>query len=518
MNCDTHVVRKLQSSLTLLGALVYFINCLHSRPDDGSYARKLARVIFPLTPDANSPNLLFNSRDDPDGRGLPYAIGGVMYLRDILLKPTGTTYRFSEIALLDEDVFRYAIGCLPEDVTAILFKVTIQRHDHLAGYIPQRKGVTKRRAPRREEVELDRQFPELQGIVEEVLAETAEGCAAPPEEVRIGDVLEKILQQYASDIMQKCGNLRGQGPVSSFCPLVQYERQHLNFDDINTLDLGHLFTQVQWRQGTPDDWDRAFDRLFPDVNHIDHFHTSHFGTCRYYRTYREWLQKLPKDRGLEVRAALEEKIAELAWIPATKSDRLWDYSMGDESWIKVPNPTARGPKILVNLRVPGRVHLANKDADEEAEILENLEEETRRRRHFALREEEEEDSSDDGPQVLLNRNRHRAGVASRPVYSRTSHNARARSHSKRTSGSHLGRSNRNTTAAWSHSKVAGPSRASSRTTITPNSNCTLRGNRNASAGPSQARSHAPAPPQNLLLDDENSDGWSPPPVHQAFDP
>jgi len=382
----------LQGSLLLVGALVFFINSLHSRPDDGSYARKLCGAIFPLTHDAGSPDLIVRTRNRDEGEGIPYAIGSVMYLRDILLKPTASTYRFSEVKLIPEDVFNYAIGCLPDDVTRCLFKTSILKHARLAGYVPQRKGFTKRRAAREEE-DLERQFPELEGAVVEVHAETAEGNQAPPEEIAVDGLLESILQQYASDIMQKCGNARGNHQLASFCPLVQYERQHISFDDINTLDLTRLFSQVQWRRGTPEEWDGAFDRLFPPRSHIDAVSTAHFHGCCYYTKYREFQIKLNEEQCDEVRGMLHGKVNELAWIPATKSDRLWDYSEGDRSWKKVPIPNMRGPRILVNPVSGGQVNITN-DPHDDARVLEQLEEEAEQARNIALREEEEEDSDD----------------------------------------------------------------------------------------------------------------------------
>lgn len=56
MNSDSLQVRMLDSSLLLLGALVYYINCLHSRPDDLSHSRSLCGAIFPLTDDPESPD------------------------------------------------------------------------------------------------------------------------------------------------------------------------------------------------------------------------------------------------------------------------------------------------------------------------------------------------------------------------------------------------------------------------------------------------------------------------------
>lgn len=393
MNSDSIQIRMLHSSLVLVGALVFFINSLHSRPDDGQYARQLYRAIFPLTVDGRSPDRLVRSRNQDEEAGIPYAIGGVMYLRDIVLKPWGTTYRFSEMAVLQDDVFQHAVGCLPEDINRWLFQAGIHRLSRLVGYVPQRKGYTRRRQGKEDE-DLERQFPQLEGVVDKVVAETDEGLFGPSEDVRIGDVLEKILQQYASDIMQKVGNPRKQAPVVSYCLLVQYDRQQLGIDDINTLNLGPLFAQVQWRRATRQEWREAFNRMFPPVDHVDSYSTSHFRGCRYYHTFRDLLLKLDPQRGLFVRNLLKRKIAELAWIPAPKSDRLWDYTLGDGSWAKGPFPDECGPRILVNPRSGGQVNIKNTISDD-VEVLYKLEAEAEKARNALLREEEEEESDEE---------------------------------------------------------------------------------------------------------------------------
>jgi hypothetical protein len=394
MNGDALQVRMLRGSLLLLAALVFYINCLHSRPDDGSFARKLCRVIFPLTLNHNSTNRIIRSANVDGGEGIPYARGGVMYLRDIKLKPTESTYRFSAEMWVDDDIFNHAIQCLPEDAARFLFNAGIQRHARRIGYIPQRKGKTKRRADREDE-ELGLQFPEYEGILQEINVEADDGRLAPPERVDVGRAMENLLQQYASDILQKCGNPREKSSVVSYSPLLQYDRQHLSFDDINTLNLGYLFNQVQWRRATPNEWEEGFERMFPPPSYIDPFSTAHFAGCTYYVHYRYFLDLLTPDRVREVREKLKKKIAELAWIPATKSDRLWDYSLGDASWNKGPHKE-KGPRILLNRRIVGEVNL-DQHVHADLDLLGELDDAAAARRRVDLREEEEEEGSDREP-------------------------------------------------------------------------------------------------------------------------
>jgi len=69
----------------------------------------------------------------------------------------------------------------------------------------------------------------------------------PEDIVIVGATLETIWQQYASDIMQKVGNPHNHNlAVTSYSHLTQYHHQQLCINDINTLDLHQLFSQIQW--------------------------------------------------------------------------------------------------------------------------------------------------------------------------------------------------------------------------------------------------------------------------------
>ena len=78
------------------------------------------------------------------------------------------------------------------------------------------------------------------------------------ENIHLGDALNKIMEQYASDNFQELGNLTGaNSPVVSYCPKTQYKHAYLSIKDINTLNLTGLFFQVQYRRATPAEWEWA---------------------------------------------------------------------------------------------------------------------------------------------------------------------------------------------------------------------------------------------------------------------
>ena len=392
MNREAIEVRKHDHSLLLLAALIYFVNSLHSRPDDSSYGRGLCRAIFPTTFDP-SPYLLYRQQNDDEP--VPYGIGGVMYLRPIALQPDASTIRFIQFRRMSDQVFKFALGCEREETTMYLFRHRLPQRSHEPGYVPQRKGFTKRRTVDKDQ-EVVRQFPEFEGTLEEVTIDNSEGIEVLEETIDIGECLENILQQFASDIMQKVGNPKGESKVVSYSPLAQDRRRLLSIEDIDTLHLGSLFSQVQWRLATYNEWQTTISRLFPDINHREPISVSHFLTCRYYLTYKELIFKLPADRRKEFNATLRSRISKLTWLPSTKADRLWDYMLGDDTWQKEPYRNHRGPKIMINPENAGSVDMTpvsqqdDETEEEESEESEDEETNTVRPRVADKREEEEE--------------------------------------------------------------------------------------------------------------------------------
>ena len=294
-----------------------------------------------------------------------------MYLRPIELKHEGKTIRFSEFKKLPSKVFRYALGCYPEDVDTYLFRGKIDQRTREKGYVPQRKGITKRWSDDEDE-DRTRHFPDLEGTVERVGIHDGDGVEVLEETVDIGGCLDRILEQYATDILQKLGNPKGDTKVVSYSALKQDERSRLRFTDIDTLELGRLFTQVQWRRAKAHEWATSFNRLFPTINHKEPVSVAHFPSCRYYINYKNLIYKVSSQQRHEIRRQLKMKFKDVCWIPSTKADRLWDFSVGDDTWQQIPHRHHKGPKIIVNPRNEGIVTMntSREDTDSDADSAE----------------------------------------------------------------------------------------------------------------------------------------------------
>ncbi|KAF9522442.1 hypothetical protein CPB83DRAFT_899623 [Crepidotus variabilis] len=399
VNSDTLQVRMLEQSLMLVAGLVYQVNCLLSRPDDGSQARRIQKAIYPLTSDRESPYLLVKNltieREAEDyPSGIPYAPGGMLYLRDIVLKPSSVIYQFHlpSYLRLPDAAFKYAFGCLRPDVTRFLFKAGVTQRARFVGYVPQRKGFTKARAAPENEM-TERSFPAFNDDVQNVVVMNDEGDEVQADQINLRERLDNLIQQFASDLLQKLGNpVDKTKGITCYSSLSQPARQKIGIHDVNTLSLGGMFNQLQWRRATPEEWERSVRHLLPPSSHCVTMSTYHFPGCRYFELYKELMQALEPAKGKECRKALMAVLRDLAWLPATRSDRLWLYDVLDESWNRVPCENLGGPRLYVNPVAGGRIDVTNHTA-QDLVALRQVEE---RQRVDGLREEQEESSAGGG--------------------------------------------------------------------------------------------------------------------------
>jgi hypothetical protein len=139
--------------------------------------------------------------------------------------------------------------CNIEDVGRVIFNAGVPQNAAREGYVPQQKGYTFRRRgsiTEQRRVRLDK----LNAIVAfpEANIEDLEDDLRVPQmdQVHAADHVARILEQFASDIMQKLGNSRGHmHPFASFSSLSGDECIRLYLAEINTLNLNGFFNQIQ---------------------------------------------------------------------------------------------------------------------------------------------------------------------------------------------------------------------------------------------------------------------------------
>jgi hypothetical protein len=202
--------------------------------------------------------------------------------------------------------------------------------------------------------------------------------------IRLAVAIPEILEQMASDFMQKLGNpRRGRGlPFASYGGLTQYERVQLSFQDLNTLKLDTLFNQIQWRRATEQEWTFIFRIIFPPAGYVVPVSMRHLATCNYYIRYLGIINdtRITAEQGKMVTDEIHRTLNTLAWLPDVGHDRLWNYAFST-AYTGSPHATIGGPRLLLNPNVCGEPTMED---NLRADIL-------------ALREEDEESDEENAP-------------------------------------------------------------------------------------------------------------------------
>ena len=344
------------SSLLLTAGLVWFINSLHSRPDEGSSSNQLKAAIFPCTDNMDDPSIIVrisnrHRQDENMLLELPYCPGRVFFLRRIYWPPTISTPRLGIGREISRKSWQY------------FFKqdyATIKEKLYHVGFItpvpnPNRPPVRKGRTQLVTDPPPDRPiFPELEDL--EIIEAVDIGDDIPPElqldpdESTPAEIMMEMWLQSFSDFLQKVGNPRIPRDAPSWCRLDMKAREHAKPDHFKTYNLGTIFTSVMWRRADRDEWKKAFSIIWPDKQDIRP--TGPWAQLRYMRQWKEFIAGLHPYTVTRIRKAIMKKFNELYWVPAATIDKIWHYKNDQRYSLLPPNAwLQRGPHILINYKM-----------------------------------------------------------------------------------------------------------------------------------------------------------------------
>ncbi|PPR00729.1 hypothetical protein CVT24_000953 [Panaeolus cyanescens] len=330
LNMNSRPQRMRECNLTFVLGLVHMINSLHSSPDETSRARRLAKAIFPLTLDGTTPGLMPSSdslgQNTSPYDGIPYAPGGVIYLRPFFLRPEAGEIRFMVQTTLDERAYVAYWGCSPKDIRETLWPTGRTRR-HLGKQITSRKGKTRRPPPPTEagpSLPLP-QFQRFDNIIvtndptiEETLLDIVDDpCAGP---ATLADRLTQIFKQFTTDIIQKIpGTNRRTNPGAltlQYCPLDQEARTLVTLDDYhNNNDFTKLFVCVQFKHANRTEWALTVNCMFPTSSDNIPADIRHFPTCDYWSVWLALLDELNVDDLTYARSVLTRMVTDMPWLP-----------------------------------------------------------------------------------------------------------------------------------------------------------------------------------------------------------
>jgi hypothetical protein len=337
--------RATKSALLLIAGCVWLLNGLHSTPDNGPSSRDLMDCILPEVDcrgaeqmflaygkavDADDDDFIDGDFDDLEKLpGNPY---GLVFFRSLRVGPTYPVPKLKSTKGLSGNSFRNLFGIEFADIDESFFR---SGHSVRHGEAPLRSKNRGRRTKRY--VLPDDAPPEnlfhlgVRGVEIELPPDLDEDSDLDDEGSEVeglrlvgGDVdqrLTRLWLQFIYDITQMVPNRKG-AHQQGYCKLSAEERKTGGERLYKNLRLSDFFNDCQWRLGNKEDWDMAFNHLFPLSDQPGKKQNYKQGS--YYKEWKEVRDGAADEEALQtIRRALKSKFNGLLWFPCPQGDRIW---------------------------------------------------------------------------------------------------------------------------------------------------------------------------------------------------
>ncbi|KAH0825660.1 hypothetical protein J3R83DRAFT_11748 [Lanmaoa asiatica] len=284
----------------------------------------------------------------------PVVRQGAIFLRHILFPPLSGVPRFSYGKELNDTTWIRFFRQTPDQLRLkALPPPYIPRRRLLeAGRVPTQKRMSQ---PHR--TQINAPLPELANLqfpLPPLPQDVAEDLPYEERVEYLEDIAEnlplemtRLWQQFLSDLLQKCGNLRGARADASHCRLAVRERQNITREAITDINLAAIFRRVQYRTSTRKEWVAAFEHYFSPLNGKIPIQPQNFPKMLYWLRWAELKTLVPNQVG-HMRRQLRRLFDQLYWVPQIASDRVWLYQRDDRFCIFPEGCTSNAPQILVN--------------------------------------------------------------------------------------------------------------------------------------------------------------------------
>lgn len=202
-----------------------------------------------------------------------------------------------------------------------------------------------------------------------------EEATPPPDDPArtIDSFISDLFRQFIIDLNCKSPNPRG-GTNPSYIKLTTVQRREANEDIYKNSVLSDVFRAVAYKNGTTEDWERAFKWLFPEPGFRTTSSVQNYPSCPY---YPRWLEFIDNPRNSPVlitdtRKAIWKRIRTWAWIPHAQQDKIWPtkglaaFTRWPEAFDQKGNPKA-APRILIRRSMVPTFVVADNDMDVESD-------------------------------------------------------------------------------------------------------------------------------------------------------
>ncbi|KAG2351260.1 hypothetical protein BDR07DRAFT_1502110 [Suillus spraguei] len=181
------------------------------------------------------------------------------------------------------------------------------------------------------------------------------------EEQECSVILTKHWNQFCSDLLQKCGNLRNQLLMASHCRLTMEEHQNVTDKVYKDINLAMVFHRVQWKKVSGQEWKEVFDIFFPPLSAELRMQPQNYPGMKYWNDWHGMKSRLPHADIMTIRNKYWKLFKELFWIPKPHKD--WLCTQAPQV---IVSPASYAPRWELE-RVP-RVVYEVEEEEEETEV------------------------------------------------------------------------------------------------------------------------------------------------------
>jgi hypothetical protein len=268
-----------------------------------------------------------SDEDDNESRAVPYYPFGVIFLRRIQLNTiprmrvggrTLTAPAFKHIfkASYEEIEYKYfRTGLIPQQAMATT-RVVTNKSQRTATWIPEPGDESKSlfnlgdrglNLPPR---------PVDEGSDMEFMSDSED------DEENIDIVVTRLYRQLLCDIMCKAPNPRGVDNPS-YCKLTREERLSVSEDVFHNRSIPALWRKCQYKRVSKNEFNLAFNHLFPARDHKTGPKVQNYTQCQYYVKWKEICTTATPATVDIIRQEIRKRLVKFAWLPHACQHKMW---------------------------------------------------------------------------------------------------------------------------------------------------------------------------------------------------
>ena len=389
-------LRALEPAIILTAAAPWFLNGLHSTPDDGPSSRELMVAIFPhvlaadATPEitAFSMSLADDEFEDDEGispsddegeipsrhrtqksRTVPVIKYGCHFLATIRCGPLVPVPRqeFSQHSLSARTI-KFLFGVSREKLYAEFCRTGAVLPPNLARTTNRKRATTTYIPPPDQPAEnlfeLEEAGFELNQVArdegsdfdDDALSDDGDpgGYDAPVPfllSAEINSTITLLYRQWLMDMATLCSN-RKNAALGSYCILTPIQRLQVTEFTYENPNLAKFFDDCSYKKADGrKEWGRVFDNMFPPKDTMKAGAVQNYPNAQY---YTQWVALWKNNDATvidAIRRALRKRYNKLYWVPHAETQRIWTTSR-KPGFTKMPglDKNKPAPRILLNPR------------------------------------------------------------------------------------------------------------------------------------------------------------------------